>query len=290
MGRFMLARRGFSLIELLVVLTIVSVLAGLLLPAVQSAREAARRTQCANNLRQMSVALHHYHATWHHFPAGYQSPRGLLWSGSLLPFVEETALFRTLDKDRDWENSPNQDACATYLSIFRCPSDSVPAHVFNRMENRVPCNYLAGNSGTVTRESGPPPVAGTADSNGLFAIDSRWGMRHIRDGSSNTVLVGEAVSIVKLIGPDLTGQSQYLDHWYIGTPEGTGNEVSESMGSTGVAINSYRQTVRWADEKELAFSSRHAANGAQIAFADGHLQLIAESIDRQAWSDLGTRR
>ena len=285
----MLVRRGFTLLELLVVVTILSVLAALLLPAVQSAREAARQIQCGNHLHQLSLGLLHYHDAGGHFPAGYQRPHGMLWSGLLLPFIEETTLFASLKEDVSWDASPNQDACATYLSIFRCPSDLVAAHVFNRMPNRVPANYLACNSGTVTRESGPPPVAGTSDSNGLFAVDSRWGFRHIRDGSSATVLIGEAVSIVELIGPDWTGQSQYLDHWYIGTPEGTGNEISESMASTGVAINSYGLSV-FVDEKELAYSSRHAANGAQVAFADGHVRLVEESIDRDVWSAMGTRR
>jgi prepilin-type processing-associated H-X9-DG protein len=101
------------------------------------------------------------------------------------------------------------------------------------------------------------------------------------------VLLGEAVCIHQLFGEDHTGTSQYLDHWYIGTPEGGGNEVSESMGSTGVAINSYRLDV-FVDEKELAFSSHHAG-GAHVAFADGHVDFVAEGVDRSVWSALGTR-
>jgi prepilin-type processing-associated H-X9-DG protein len=139
----------------------------------------------------------------------------------------------------------------------------------------------------VTRESGPPPLAGQADSNGLFYINSGTRLADIVDGSSNTVAVGETVFIFRPHGADHTGLQQYLDHWYIGTAEGRGNEISEVVGSTGIAVNSFLRDV-FVDEQELDFSSRHPG-GAQVVLADGAVSFIAESIDRDTWRAMGTR-
>jgi len=130
-------------------------------------------------------------------------------------------------------------------------------------------------------------LAGRPDSDGIFYIDSGVKLADIIDGSSSTVLVGETVFIFQGHGPDHTGTSQFLDHWYIGTLEGYGNEVSESMGSTGVAINSFKLPV-FVDEKELCFSSRHPGGGL-VVLADGSVRFIPQTIDRNTWGAMGTR-
>lgn len=106
--------------------------------------------------------------------------------------------------------------------------------------------------------------------------------------TSNTVALGEAVFFYTSHGLDLFGLNQFIDHWYIGTPEGLGNEISESMGSTACPINGYHVPNLFVDEVELSFSSFHPG-GAQVVFADGHVAFISESIEPQAWSALGTR-
>jgi prepilin-type N-terminal cleavage/methylation domain-containing protein len=286
--------RGFTLVELLVVIAIIGILVALLLPAVQAAREAARRMQCQNNLHQIGIALHNYHDANRKFPPGITWPNRTFWSGHLLPYMEQRPLYEMLDLDQSWNTSPNSEACASYLSVFRCPSTTAPRHITAQgIADRVPCNYLACTSGTVTRESapsgaGPSPLAGRPDSDGIFFINSDTRFADVLDGSSSTVAVGETIFIFKGHGPDHTGRSQFLDHWYIGTLEGYGNEVSESMGSTGVAVNSFELSV-FVDEMELSFSSRHPAGG-QVVLADGSVRFIAENIDRATWSAMGTCR
>ncbi len=280
---------GFTLVELLVVIAIIGILVALLLPAIQSAREAARRVQCQNNLHQIGIALHHYHDTCRSFPSGFTWPNRTFWSGHLLPYLEQKPMYESIDFDVRWDTTPNTEPCGTFLSVFRCPSSIATEHLTAQgIPERVPCTYLACTSGTVTRESGPLPLAGRPDSDGIFFINSGVRLADIIDGSSSTVAIGETIFSFKGHGPDHTGNNQFLDHWYIGTLEGYGNEVSESMGSTGVAINSFGLSV-FVDEKELCFSSRHPAGG-QVVFADGAVSFIAETIDRTTWSAMGTRR
>ena len=128
--------QGFTLVELLVVIAIIGVLVGLLLPAVQSAREAARRIQCTNQVKNLSLAMHNHHDAQGKFPYGFNWMEGL-WSAPVLPYVEETALYDTIIWQEgtvgnwDYNGSPNEKACGTLVSVFRCPSMAVPEHVDN---------------------------------------------------------------------------------------------------------------------------------------------------------------
>lgn len=282
-------KRGYTLVESLVAITIIGVLIALLLPAVQSARESARRTQCMSQLRQMGIGMHHYHDALKTFPPGICSSSRTFWSGFLLPYIEQQPLYDTIDFSQPWDVGANALACAVYLPIYRCPSSTAPRRITAQgIANRVPCDYLACTSGTATRESGDStPLAGAADSDGIFYVDSATRVAEIIDGTSMTIALGEAMFIYQPMGIDHTGYPQFLDRWYIGTLEGLDNEVSEGMGSTGVAINSHELDV-FVDEKELSFGSHHPG-GIQVIMADGSVRFIATSIDRATWSALGTR-
>jgi prepilin-type N-terminal cleavage/methylation domain-containing protein len=192
-------QRAFTLVELLVVIAIIGVLVALLLPAVQAAREAARRTQCSNNLKQIGIGLHNYHDTYLVFPMGW-SNRGQGWNACLLPFVEQQPLWNTLQwaESNNWDsdNTPNERACETSLKVYRCPSAAIPEHVNNQgIPKRVPACYRGVASSTADSDDPSTSAVGRyleqTDLEGIFFGDSNIKFKDVTDGTSNTVMAGE---------------------------------------------------------------------------------------------------
>jgi prepilin-type N-terminal cleavage/methylation domain-containing protein/prepilin-type processing-associated H-X9-DG protein len=186
--------RGFTLIELLVVIAIIGVLVSLLLPAVQSAREAARRSQCTNNLKQIGLGLHNYHSATDSFPMGgsrnYREPWNYddwtVWSAHslLLPYLEQNPIYNAINFNwapdgSGWCNAINDTVLNTRINVFLCPSDP--------FAGRVNTNSYHGSYGTTTNGN----VNGCT---GLFTIRLSYGLRDVTDGSSQTVAFSEALT------------------------------------------------------------------------------------------------
>jgi prepilin-type N-terminal cleavage/methylation domain-containing protein/prepilin-type processing-associated H-X9-DG protein len=190
---------GFTLIELLVVIAIIGVLVGLLVPAVQKVREAAARSQCENNLKQMGLALHNYHDTQHALPAGYQAlapyvdgatdtTPGWGWSASILPHLEQGSVYQQLNLAQPIQSSP---AIQTMIRVYLCPSDVTPTTAFavpdafgNAVATAAPSSYAACTGGDESATDDPTGL-------GVFYRNSRTRLGDITDGTSNTLMVGE---------------------------------------------------------------------------------------------------
>jgi prepilin-type N-terminal cleavage/methylation domain-containing protein/prepilin-type processing-associated H-X9-DG protein len=288
-------RSGFTIVELLVVIAIIGILLAMTLPAVQMAREAARRIQCANNLKQQGLALHLYHDAYGNFPAGYIKDNGTLWSAPLLPYLEQSPVYDKAQLHLLWNtpDSGNAVACATLIPVFRCPSDPQEEHMsVQGFIDRVPCNYLACASGTIRVESGPGTTLVSPRIDGMFFRNSLVRMSSVADGTSNTIMVGEALFSYQHWGQDLYDTEQFVDHWSIGSRDVviSENEATECLGSTGVPINRLLVPgVTPADEYEMSFGSNHPG-GTQMVFADGGVAFIEQEIDPSIYSAMGTCR
>jgi len=215
------ATRGFTLIELLVVIAIIAILIALLLPAVQQAREAARRSQCRNNLKQFGLALHNYHDVYNQLPRityGVQncssgntttnsSPSGTEWSGhsvhwNLLPYIDQAALYNQLDQNSGWQwdcqnpgfTNRNATLSKTRLSAFACPSD-------------LP---YTGTGGSNNYACSTGPNMGWVGDNavGMFHLRVSRSFADVLDGLSNTISTSEILH-GPASGPYIFGQSFY---------------------------------------------------------------------------------
>ena len=202
-------RGGFTLIELLVVIAIIAVLIALLLPAVQSAREAARRSQCINNLKQIGLGLHNYHSSNDTFPMGVSatrniySPGGKYWTGwsahsLLLGYMEQTAVYNAInfmiDPNTDGDGGmTNSTGFHSMLRVFLCPSDASGSRASSNPSS-FPLNSYYASEGTATDVGGAGPdsqgASGT-QSSGMFAYQLCYGLRDCTDGSSQTVAFAE---------------------------------------------------------------------------------------------------
>ncbi|TWT78229.1 hypothetical protein Pla123a_10190 [Posidoniimonas polymericola] len=298
--------------ELLVVIAIIGVLIALLLPAVQAAREAARVSQCKNNLSQIGKGLLNFESAQNHFPGGWDT-RGLGWSGQILPYVEEQSLYDMLAETTStkiipgvgqvkttafvWTTGPNAQVLATPIAMYRCPSSSQAARTFNGIPNRQPTEYGACVSSNVTCDNtaGGCQVPGTLsidqaleDHNGMFFQDSDVRFAEILDGSSKTIAVGERHTDL-----DTTLDNNSMDFWPVGSSDigktPGANEWTEFVASTQVPLNYWADATANGRHVELAFGSWHAAPVAQFLHADGSVHLLSDDIDPEIYAAMGSR-
>ena len=293
--------RGFTLIELLVVIAIIAVLIALLLPAVQQAREAARRTQCKNNLKQLALALHNYHDTFREFPDAQYLNVALpnsawAWSVMILPYLDQAPLYNQLNLNvQMFEQVANDPTRLTLLTApkaaFICPSDPVggvnPNRPFLQKSSGGLCTGMIMTNTTNFAKSNYMACNGNHDSDGVF--DSGGGVvsiASITDGTSNTILLGERSSVKWAKQTAATGPWAGIWLGQELTCDGITN-VWCLAGKTEFQMNSGHHSdvvgsTTATDQPLIAFGSQHTG-GAHFAMADGSVRFLSENIQ---WNDL----
>ena len=298
------ARRGFTLIELLVVIAIIAILIALLLPAVQQAREAARRSQCKNNLKQLSLALHNYHDTFGRFPYGtlwartgsplafnttWQPTPG--WSAMLLPYLDQSALYNAIMAECAGSSQflynpwwpPTPVNIKTIIPVFMCPSD-IGGQLNPDRGSYAKSNY-PGVAGARRLDNSDIASADntTVVTSGIFWVNSNCSMANITDGTSNTFIVGERDGASN---GSVAGSYRKAAIW-------AGNDHTSAMNGT---LGSTDGTSSWMllntnDQWSgawNAFGSLHTG-GAHFALADGAVRFISQNIDGKTYTGLGTK-
>lgn len=260
-------RLAFTLVELLVVIAVIGVLVALLLPAVQHARESARRTQCQNNLRQMVIGLHHFADTHGHLPSAYEAAGtnpGWGWGSAILPYLEQRNLFdaaqiATASFGSGTNPAPATSLTQTKLALFRCPSDFTPSL------NPVRLDHGLSNYRAVAGPLLPTTFVADFDYGGPMYQNSKLRLARITDGTSNTLIVGECIFDVRV------DKRAALWAGMTGLRDGTVwvSDVMWAVDDSAANVNG---------PAPQAFSSRHNG-GAFFAFCDGSVRFLFNGGD-----------
>lgn len=268
-------RNAFTLVELLVVIAIIGILVALLLPAVQAAREAARRMSCTNNLTQLSIAVQGYESAFRVYPPGTIEESGPIvnvakgyhhnWLAKILPYMEEQNTYQHIDFSVGVYDAKNQPVRGVMVSLHACPSDPWASGEKN----------ATSYAGLHHDQDEPIDIS----NNGVFFLNSDVDYEQISDGTSHTIFVGEKFSDRQLDLGWMSGTRWTLRN--TGTPL---NAVRPK--SWGGATNEQQDT---SDPLAVGgFGSSHPG-GANFAFGDGHVGFLSETVDLPSYRQLGHR-
>jgi prepilin-type N-terminal cleavage/methylation domain-containing protein/prepilin-type processing-associated H-X9-DG protein len=298
-------RRGFTLIELLVTIAIIGVLVALMLPAVQQVREAARRTQCKNNMRQIGLALHNYHDAMRTFPPGvivrdpelewWNSHPGWGWAAQILSQVDQAPVYNKINFGVSISDAQNSSACIVPLPVYVCPADPAPTTFTAKGNGQwgtpsgpicdvASANYV-GVSCTEQSDLSNWATTGKWIYDGVLFPNSRIRMNDITDGTSSTFLVSERSH---RDGPVT---------WTGAVPGATVSPTASATpnvwdGDSAMTLSFVGDATKPGQAGNVWTSAGHTSNhgvGAHFLFCDGHIQFLSPSIDFRVLTALATR-
>ena len=296
-------KQGFTLVELLVVIAIIGILVSMLLPAVQNIREAARRTECSNKIRQVGIALQNYNTTNEHFPPGWRSDSGWGWMAHTLPFIEKTTLAKRFNLTSVLLDPLYSDSVKTGVSGLICPSSGNDSSTFQLPISETD-SVEVGRTHYVGCIGSSAPLSDMEDGqtcpsinllesvlfvNGMFYKDSKTALRDVTDGTSSTILVGER-------------SGDLFDSQWPGILEGSSHTGWRVVGWTGEPPNNPMRTDPLivvddeGNEEELEihfhgfsqFSSMHLGGLTMFSFVDGSVRPIRDDINPVTFRAMGT--
>lgn len=312
--KFESSRPAFTLVELLVVIAIIGILVAMLLPAVQSARESARRANCSSNFKHVGLGLEMYHSQYRVFPPGmveYYSwnscpgnPSGTRfgfgWTVSIMPFLEYGNLYNSMDLSRNYSDVGAREHVGDSLPIFNCPSDANSGRM-------VECCSGWNNGPRLTDDVGSTNIAGVADSVDLYCGSSRAvrndgnGMlmnvralssSHATDGASNTLMIGE---VTGASGVHSTQGDAFMSYYWASWAV---QDVAQGINGPGTVPGGRDQGLDPVDGDggnrhdemydEVGFSSFHPG-GAHFALVGGSVHFLSDNIDQSTLEGLATR-
>ncbi len=300
-----IGRRGFTLVELLVVIAIIGILIALLLPAVQAAREAGRRSQCYNNLKQIGFGVQLYHDTSRCFPSGViwgfgpYGPMGSTWVALTLPFIEEKNVAAQIDKSEGFGGAAGNNVPVMHqrLSYMQCPSDETQTNT-NPMPGTPDGVYAKGNyganNGVGPMQPGPDPTCSACAiprKLGIFMTNSHTRISQIQDGTTYTIAVSELLQGPSTGGGSGGGWQGVMQYWegplyqHDRTPN-TSTADEFRFGWCGTPRPFAPCTEVYNDHTDtrliLSARSRHAG-GVQAVFADGSVSFVRDEVDLTIW-------
>ena len=301
--------RGFTLVELLVVIAIIGILIALLLPAVQAAREAARRSQCTNNLKQLGLAMHLHHDTKQMFPPGETSgrtdgtannkprmPHQCAWAAFTFAFIEQSALDALIDwtaVDGDFYAIAGKNILDRQVPVFFCPSDtSPPPKSIGTAIARA--NYVANNGigPSIEHRDGPGHTAPAymERPGGMFYMNSWLKFSDIRDGTSQTVMLSE-IRCPK--DPrDARGQLHYPEgplYQHNRTPNSlVPDEIREVYCFTTPEAPCIGTSTAWNNRKWIMTARSSHPGGVNVLLGDGSVRFVSETINLNTWQALSS--
>lgn len=295
---------GFTLVELLVVIAIIGILIAMLLPAVQTVRESARRTQCSNNIRQIGLALQNYNTSNSHFPPGWKSATGWGWMSHALPFIDEGNLKEKMNFGMSLLDPTYSETIRTRVAGQFCPSSthdqethSLPLEPTGQQIEIARTHYV-GCIGSSVRyqemnDGQTCPSLDLLDSegfiDGMFYKDSKTPLRDVQDGTAYTIMVGER-------------SADLFDSQWPGILEGSSHTGWRVVGWTGEPPNNPQRTEpliivsEEGEEEELEihfhgfaqFNSMHMGAVTNFCFVDGSVRPVRDDIHPSIFKAMGT--